>query len=152
MSVEYTRIAPYPRIIARKEKEKMAELRECPFCGSEATIDDCGDRRYFVKCTKCSINQDHLYATKRDAVKAWNRRKGEHPQIVRHNITEVFNFLDPVREITVYDTKVFKVTDKSWGIKRVFKDTWTSQDDIKWMIVVLGREEDTEKAEDKDDV
>lgn len=50
------------------------ELKACPFCGGKAIIDDCGDHRYFVRCTKCSINQDKLFAQKCDAAKVWNRR------------------------------------------------------------------------------
>lgn len=50
------------------------KLKPCPFCGHKAVIDDCGDNRYFVRCSHCSINQDKLYAQKCDAVKAWNRR------------------------------------------------------------------------------
>ena len=29
---------------------------------------------YFVKCSKCKINQDKLYHQRCDAVKAWNKR------------------------------------------------------------------------------
>lgn len=52
----------------------MVELKPCPFCGGEAIIDDCGEHRYFVRCTKCSINQDKLFTQKCDAARAWNRR------------------------------------------------------------------------------
>ena len=51
------------------------DLKACPFCGGNAIIDDCGDHRYFARCQKCGINQDHLYYQKCDAKKAWNRRK-----------------------------------------------------------------------------
>lgn len=53
------------------------ELKPCPFCGGEAIIDDCGDHRYFVRCTKCSINQDKLFAQKCDAARVWNRRMSD---------------------------------------------------------------------------
>ena len=53
------------------------ELKPCPFCGKEAIIDDCGDHRYFVRCTHCSIAQDKLFWQKCDAKRAWNTRKGE---------------------------------------------------------------------------
>lgn len=52
----------------------MTELKRCPFCGGEATVEDCGFHLYFVRCKKCSINQDKLFAQKCDAVKAWNTR------------------------------------------------------------------------------
>lgn len=52
-------------------------LKPCPFCDHEAVIDDCGDHRYFVHCTHCSINQDKLYAQRCDAIRAWNRRAKE---------------------------------------------------------------------------
>ena len=53
------------------------ELKPCPFCGGKPIIDDCGDHRYFVRCTKCSINQDKLFAQKCDAVRVWNRRTSD---------------------------------------------------------------------------
>lgn len=56
----------------------MDKLKTCPFCGGKAKLEDLGDYRYFVRCEKCGINQDHLYHDKRAAVIAWNRRKGEY--------------------------------------------------------------------------
>lgn len=58
--------------------KKTIELKPCPFCGGEAIIEDCGTcgnaGRYFVKCSKCEIAQDALWATKQTAVKRWNKR------------------------------------------------------------------------------
>lgn len=48
-------------------------LKPCPFCGGKAEVIECAGE-YFVKCKKCSINQDKLYKQKCTAVNAWNRR------------------------------------------------------------------------------
>lgn len=53
------------------------QLKPCPFCGAKAIVDDCGDNRFFVRCSKCSINQDKLFFQRCDAVKAWNRRTND---------------------------------------------------------------------------
>ncbi|MBQ6232824.1 MAG: Lar family restriction alleviation protein [Clostridia bacterium] len=56
----------------------MTKLKPCPFCGGEAVLEDCGpyygEGRFFVRCSKCDIVQEHLWATKQTAIKAWNRR------------------------------------------------------------------------------
>lgn len=46
----------------------------CPFCGGKAEVHDLGGWGYFVKCSKCEINQDKLYKQRCDAVGAWNKR------------------------------------------------------------------------------
>lgn len=46
----------------------------CPFCGGKAEVHNPLGNEYFVKCSKCGINQDKLYHQRCDAVKAWNRR------------------------------------------------------------------------------
>lgn len=53
-------------------------LKPCPFCGGKA---ECKtnymfgrSHGHFVFCTKCSITQDRVYATKTYAIKKWNRR------------------------------------------------------------------------------
>lgn len=56
----------------------MSNLKPCPFCGGEAILEDCGGcmncGRFFVRCTKCEIAQDYLWATKQTAIWRWNRR------------------------------------------------------------------------------
>ena len=56
----------------------MEYLRPCPFCGSDAVLEDLGGAgiagRYFIRCPKCKIAQDALWVTKKTAVKRWNRR------------------------------------------------------------------------------
>ena len=56
----------------------MDKLKPCPFCGSEALLEDLGSYgeggRYFVRCSKCEIVQDKLWRTKKTAIKRWNRR------------------------------------------------------------------------------
>lgn len=55
----------------------MTELRECPFCGGEARIErtDCiGSINYhYGYCIQCGARTDE-YATKKDAIEAWNKR------------------------------------------------------------------------------
>ena len=55
----------------------MEKLKPCPFCGGEAVLEDLGQyeapRRYFVRCSKCEIAQENLWATKQTAIKRWNR-------------------------------------------------------------------------------
>lgn len=46
----------------------------CPFCGGKAEVHNPFGNEYFVKCSKCEINQDKLYKQRCDAVKAWNKR------------------------------------------------------------------------------
>ncbi len=50
------------------------DLKSCPFCGGKAVVEECGTHEYFVRCGRCSIAQDKLYAQKCDAKRAWNRR------------------------------------------------------------------------------
>lgn len=56
----------------------LMKLKSCPFCGGEAVLEDLGGcemiGRFFVRCSKCKIAQDHLWATKQTAIKQWNRR------------------------------------------------------------------------------
>ena len=62
------------------EGAKMEKLKPCPFCGGEAVLEDLGgcemSGRFFVRCSKCDIAQDNLWATKQTAIKRWNRRAG----------------------------------------------------------------------------
>ena len=55
----------------------MAELRECPFCGGEATLWKSypADRPYNILCG-CGGRVGYFY-TKEEAIEAWNRRAGE---------------------------------------------------------------------------
>lgn len=59
-------------------EENDMEIKPCPFCGGKAIVEDCGTcgdtGRYFVRCSKCDISQDALWATKQTAVKRWNKR------------------------------------------------------------------------------
>lgn len=56
----------------------MDELKPCPFCGNKAVLEDLGGYetcgRFFVRCTKCDIAQDNLWATKKTAIRRWNKR------------------------------------------------------------------------------
>lgn len=55
-------------------KEKIINLKPCPFCGRTPTIEDCGSNQYFIKC-KCGIVQDKLYTQRCNAADNWNNRK-----------------------------------------------------------------------------
>ena len=60
----------------------MAELKPCPFCGSDAELKyhyfpalKAGrDRSFGVVCTHCKVETWQFYDSIRDAVEAWNRR------------------------------------------------------------------------------
>jgi Lar family restriction alleviation protein len=50
----------------------MEELRECPFCGGEANIDEMSQDYYMVCCSKCGISCE--FGTYLTAIEMWNRR------------------------------------------------------------------------------
>ena len=60
---------------------KNKKLKSCPFCGGKAEFKKnyiYGKAKgYFCYCTKCSVTQDKVYATKAYAIKKWNTRIGE---------------------------------------------------------------------------
>ena len=49
----------------------MAELKPCPFCGGNAEIKKY--TRFWVACDDC-LTESAAYATKEEAIEAWNRR------------------------------------------------------------------------------
>ncbi len=54
----------------------MTDLKPCPFCGGKAVVEPegfivCG---YWVKCSKCGIEQNTPYEMADEAIAAWNRR------------------------------------------------------------------------------
>ena len=50
------------------------ELKPCPFCGGEATIDNAGGK-YQAWCKYCCcIHMGEFYNTEAEAIAAWNRR------------------------------------------------------------------------------
>ena len=53
-------------------------LRECPFCGHEASIylsdgGDYGEDYFTVECSFCACSMD-IYGTEEEAIKTWNTR------------------------------------------------------------------------------
>lgn len=62
--------------------EIKTDLLPCPFCGSEAVLEErnpfCDDEpRYIVRCTNtsdCCIEQGYTF-TLEEAIEAWNSRK-----------------------------------------------------------------------------
>lgn len=64
------------------------ELKPCPFCGGEGKAYQHGDVGFVVQCRRCGIwnagyspawshvteDEFHGFATKDDAIAAWNRR------------------------------------------------------------------------------
>ena len=53
-------------------------MKTCPFCGGEARVDvfyEYGKvKGYFVYCKSCHVEQGEIYASKKNAIKAWDRR------------------------------------------------------------------------------
>lgn len=62
----------------------MADLKPCPFCGSENIIVKGyplkvayrGQRHYFVMCHDCGCQTKKLYGDERKVIEIWNRRVG----------------------------------------------------------------------------
>ena len=69
----------YLRRLCQEEEdfeEISVYLRECPFCGEEASVSMAfneTEELYFVVCTKCSARTND-YKTKAEAITAWNWR------------------------------------------------------------------------------
>lgn len=69
----------------------MSKLKPCPFCGSEAEIQDLNDGlcyrrkyRYRVKCQKCPCSFAFtFFKTKESAVDAWNTRTPKNDEVRR---------------------------------------------------------------------
>ena len=64
-------------MITGKERNRMSELKPCPFCGGEARIEkDESGHNSVVICFGCFINDEYnmWYQTKQEAIKAWNHR------------------------------------------------------------------------------
>lgn len=69
----------------------MDELKQCPFCGGEATPvyydlpQKTGytsnvfypNKRGTIKCKNCEVTLPRIYKTIRKAAQVWNRRYGE---------------------------------------------------------------------------
>lgn len=62
------------------------EIKKCPFCGSEAQLDNIDNGNngwwYSVICMKpmcrCGVSStDYSYYNEKDAIEAWNRRTEE---------------------------------------------------------------------------
>ena len=49
------------------------ELKLCPFCGEEARVRNVQVRVWFVECGACE-SSIRIYVSRKDAIKAWNRR------------------------------------------------------------------------------
>lgn len=51
------------------------ELKPCPFCGGKAMMIVLPyARKRFVKCENQCCEQNAIYSTREEAIKAWNRR------------------------------------------------------------------------------
>lgn len=64
--------------------DEKVELRPCPFCGYIPRLDELHGHtgteldvyRFRVRCKKCGVCSN-LFATKEEAIEAWNTRDGE---------------------------------------------------------------------------
>ncbi len=54
----------------------MAELRECPFCGGEASVYSDGWRVWFGVSCMCGQHTND-FRTEQEAIEAWNRRAND---------------------------------------------------------------------------
>ena len=59
----------------------MSEIKNCPFCGSEADVKSFTTKKfmksstgYYVKCKSCG-NQSALELERQSTIEKWNRRK-----------------------------------------------------------------------------
>lgn len=57
---------------------EQQKLKPCPFCGSEAWIEEWADGcdgTYRVRCcdTRCDV-ETQIYLTEQEAIQVWNRR------------------------------------------------------------------------------
>ena len=61
----------------------MEQLKSCPFCGGEASVDVDDDGYYVVGCDedcRCPCNVFYTnqgYYTEKEAIEVWNKRVGD---------------------------------------------------------------------------
>ena len=55
----------------------MEELKPCPFCGGEATLDHYESDGYLAYCILCHAMIEHWCADKQEAINKWNKRVGD---------------------------------------------------------------------------
>ena len=89
----------YPEYWVCSECNKKGELKPCPFCGGEASIEQELDGFYggkipYVKCVDCGARKDHnFYGTaegmREQAVIAWNTRCNEKTNKYRKALEEI---------------------------------------------------------------
>ena len=62
-------------------REKLVDLKPCPFCGGEADVIEHLfhglDSSYGLQCKKCEAETYQFYRSEEKAIKAWNSRAGE---------------------------------------------------------------------------
>lgn len=49
------------------------ELKPCPFCGGEATVEPFNDENWFASCNECDATIED-FPNRSEAAKAWNAR------------------------------------------------------------------------------
>lgn len=53
----------------------MSELKPCPFCGGEASVEIKWGNWFLVRCNNCPCDLGRSwFPKKRQAIEAWNRR------------------------------------------------------------------------------
>lgn len=57
----------------------MVELKPCPFCGSDATVDANFGREWWVQCNneECAATTGLVPVTRHEAIALWNRRTSD---------------------------------------------------------------------------
>jgi Lar family restriction alleviation protein len=60
-----------------RRSEPLKELKECPFCGSKAVMNDLGNNRYHIHCYSCPAQFGQVWSndeSKEFLIEGWNKR------------------------------------------------------------------------------
>ncbi|MBQ7404199.1 MAG: Lar family restriction alleviation protein [Lentisphaeria bacterium] len=65
-----------PKMTTKTTEKNGEELKNCPFCGGEATLCDDDKKWFYIVCGDCGVVTDHVSAEE-IAVRIWNTRPEE---------------------------------------------------------------------------